>query len=116
MIEYTVLHGLALFGLTWLIRHTDGPFDLFLKLRKLTGIEYLGVYDNHGKQVNIVEEIPEKFFAKLLGCFWCQATWWSLILTIYSWQRHLIAPSMVVIVWLGAIGVAGSLYEMIEQG
>lgn len=116
MIEYTVLQGLALFGITWLIRHTDGPFDLFLKLRKLAGIAYLDVYDVNGTKVNIIEEIPEKFLAKMIGCFWCLGTWIAALLTLYAWHNQYVIQGFEIVVWLGSIGVAGLLYEMIENG
>lgn len=115
MIELIVLQGLAVFGITWLIRHTDGPFDIFIGIRKLFGIEYLDVYENDGTKVNIVEDIPEKFLAKLIGCFWCQATWWSLAVTLYSWHQQFVFGGMEIIVWLATIGVAGLLYESLER-
>lgn len=114
MIEYTVLQGLAVFGLSWLIRHTDGPFDVFYKVRKLFGIQYIEVYEGGGQLVNIVEEIPEKFFAKLVGCFWCLATWFSLLVTIYGWYKQYIVQGFEPLIWLAAIGVAGLFYEVLD--
>jgi hypothetical protein len=51
----TLVYLLAIFGLAFFLKESDGPFDIILHLRnKLMSNKYLGV-----------------FFYKLLSCYFC---------------------------------------------
>lgn len=106
MIEQFTIASLAVFAIVRLIRYTDGPFDVFLHWRKLMGIQYTEVYEGDGLLVDIVEELPEGFTAKLASCHWCLSTWISLVVTLilgFSWLQ-----------WFAMIGLAGFMFEVLD--
>jgi hypothetical protein len=106
MLESIVVVGLATFGLTYLICYTDGPKDLFKKIRILAGIEYLLLED--GEEVY---NPPTKFFAKLLACHWCTGTWLAILLSIT--YVYLFSGDYISLIWLipGSLGISGILCE-----
>lgn len=101
------INGLAVFAMGWMLRYVDGPFDVFLKFRELCGISTEPVID-HDMKVGEVEIIADTFLAKLVSCFWCSATWLSII-CVTIWY---IAPIIVII--LAVIGVSGILNEVVN--
>lgn len=54
---YLILGSLGVWRVTHLLHAEDGPFDLFLKLRRSAG---------------------DSFFGKALDCFYCLSLWLSL--------------------------------------
>src|SRR5690606_28071978 len=83
MLDYIFL-AISVFGFTYLLRYLDGPFDILRKFRELSGIRYVPEYELLNQSVYLrvrdnVEEIPDKLFAKLVGCFWCLSTWISIL-------------------------------------
>ena len=62
--------GLATFAITFILVNVDGPFDIFLRFRKLFGVKYIPVLDDNGNVVEYIEE-TDSFLAKLVTCFWC---------------------------------------------
>lgn len=105
--------AVSVFGVTWLLRFTLGPWGIFMKLRELTGIQYIPVYDINGDVTEVKEDVPEgKQLAEMFSCFWCLSTWVSLAL-IFVVLRH-ITPSSFILLWTGSIGMAGFMYEFIS--
>lgn len=78
-IELIILLGLATWRVSSLIVNEDGPFDLFLNIRKMAGI----VHGPDGRPM----VIPEQFFAELLSCVWCSSIWvgaaWALFWLLF---------------------------------
>ena len=97
--------GAATFAVTYLLRYTTGPFDIFSKFRNAVGIHTV-VHEKGTPGAYEVEEVADKFFAKLVSCWWCLSTWVALLLVIVCR-----AP---IIVWPAAIGVAAVLCRCAE--
>ena len=95
--------SLATFGITYLIRYTDGPFNIFIVFRLWMGIKkiYTGVDE-------FFEDIGHGFFAKLFSCFWCISTWVSLLLV-------LIFNGLDFVLWFACIGISGFMHEIIVR-
>ena len=87
---FVLLAPLAVYGIVQIVTYTDGPLDVFYRLR-----EFVGYYD--------VE--VDKFFGKLLRCFWCSATWVSLFFTILYFTSRPVFDFLVL--WFGCVAVAG---------
>jgi len=66
--EFIVL-GLATWRVSSLLVDEKGPFDIFIRLRKLVGIEH--------DQDGIPTLIPDGFFPGILSCVWCCSVWAS---------------------------------------
>lgn len=64
--EFIVL-GLATWRVSNLLVDEKGPWDLFLKMRKLAGIEH----DEDGTAILI----PDGFMPGVLSCVWCASIW-----------------------------------------
>lgn len=119
--------GFASYGLTMMVRYTDGPLDIFFKFRVFAGLKYMPIYDEDDGIVDIVEEIPKPelrideedgsvigtinsdVLASLVSCYWCLTTWISLIISLLVCVLFNI-PLFMPIIWLAAIGVSGALY------
>ena len=54
----------ATFGITYLIRYTDGPFGIFAVFRLWMGIKKVPIGVDE-----FLEDIGDGFFAKLFSCF-----------------------------------------------
>lgn len=82
-----VIFGLATWRVSSLIVNEEGPFDIFLRIRKLAGI----VHDENGKPLMI----PERFFSKLLSCVWCSSVWvglfWTVVYCLFPGVAYLLA-------------------------
>jgi len=107
VLESILVIGLATFGLTYLICYTDGPKDIFKKVRILAGVHYSFIGDEE------VYDPPTKFFAKLLVCHWCTGTWIAILLSLT--YVYLVSGNYVSLIWLipGSVGVSGFLAEKV---
>jgi hypothetical protein len=105
--ESILITGLATFGMTYLICFTDGPFNIFKRLRMLAGVEYFMM------QGEEVWRPPTKFFAKLLVCHWCTGTWVSIIMSIAYVVIFKINPLMLIYLIPCGLGISGFLCEKV---
>lgn len=64
--------GLAAFRVASLLAHESGPFDVFLRLRSLAGVEHTETGEPFSW--------PETFFGKLLRCPWCLSPWTAALM------------------------------------
>jgi len=64
-----IIFGLATWRIASMLVQEDGPYNIFKKLRELTGIRH----DESGN----VFSIPERFMPELLSCVWCSSIWVS---------------------------------------
>lgn len=106
-----LLYSMSLFGVTWMLRYTNGPGHIFQKIRKIAGIQYFELITGDADSGGVVEEIPDKFFAELFGCFWCLSTWLSLMLIVLLFPN--IEPKGFLLLWWGSIGISGFLHELV---
>lgn len=93
LLFYIFIVGVSNFSIYFIVRHTDGPFDVLHHLRVRLGYAYLEVYDDFEDLVDIVEETPENgFFGMMLDCPWCFSTWYCLLafLPLYFQYHFLI--------------------------
>jgi len=81
-----VILSLATWRVSKLLTGEAGPFNVFLRIRKLAGIVYI---DDDPFQ------IPDTFFAQLLSCVWCLSIWvgalWFLAWYLVPKETELIA-------------------------
>lgn len=94
----------ATFAITYMIRFTDGPGDIFLRFRKLVGFTYIDRGDE------IVEVVDDKFLPKLVECFWCFGTWIALCVVLLNTFVPFIVQ------WFAIIGIAGAVYMWLDNG
>lgn len=110
IILYILLVGVSNFSIYFIVRHTNGPFDVFYKFRQMLGYVYLEVYDDSDSIVDIVEEPPtENFFGKLFDCPWCSSTWYCLLAFVpLYFQYHVLIVFMATFV---SVGLMNIIYE-----
>jgi len=101
-----ILIGLATFAITYLVQCTDGPFNIFNKFRLIAGIR-TETYNKGTPGEYAIEVVDDKFFAKLVSCWWCMSTWVALVLTLVT-LSHPVA-------WPAAIGLAGLMHKIVED-
>ena len=89
MIELVVLIGLATWRLSYMLVRETGPWGVFTRLRKLTGI----IHDDAGEPIGVPD-------GNVLGCVWCTSVWVALVLVWMPAQVLLIlaASALAVIV------------------
>lgn len=75
MIEALLIFGLATWRIAHLLAAENGPFDVFLKIRKFFEIV-------HDEDDNVVIR-PKNFFAQVISCVWCNSiyigTFWTVL-------------------------------------
>jgi hypothetical protein len=99
----------AVFGITFLVRYTDGPFDIFKMFRIGMGIKYkIGLSEQEE------EYVSDTFTAKLVNCFWCLSTWIAMILCLL----YVLWQSMSIIDWIiltfASVGIAGFMNSYVR--
>lgn len=102
-VSIVTIIGLSVYAITRMYRYTDGPFDIFLELRKLFGFIYSEEVD--GNQVYIKEIAPDdSMFGKLVSCTWCLSFWLSVLACVLTRKPLRL--------FLAATGLSGFLHEM----
>ena len=108
------LIGFASFGIVYIIKFTDGPFDVFCVFRRLIKLE-IPLLAANGSVVDwYTDEEPETFIAKLVACFWCTTVWVSLIFTMIYFAVSVLSPWLLILYWFGSVGLSGFLYEILH--
>lgn len=74
-ISHLIIYGLATWRISSIIVREDGPFHMFLRVRKMAGI----IHDIDGNPI----QSPDGFFSELLFCVWCSSVWVGLFLTVF---------------------------------
>ena len=102
---------LATFGFIYIVRYTDGPFNMLKWFRTLIGFVYI---ENQIKGTYL-EEVKPKFFAKLVNCPWCFATWVAAAFTALV----LAFPGNLIITWavltFAGLGVSGVIHTWVMK-
>lgn len=124
MADTIVSLGFAVFGLSYLLAYTDGPWDLIYKFREFliskdsVQPEPLPVYDGEGEYVYISEEqiFEGGFFFKLFGCFWCTSFWIAILINGLHYLSKDDPGNILpyVIIFFASIGFSGLLHEFTE--
>lgn len=66
-IEELVIFGLTVWRISSLFVNERGPFNVFVKIRELSGL----MHDERGE----VYMIPDTLLAGILSCVWCCSIW-----------------------------------------
>jgi hypothetical protein len=107
--------GLSTFTVVYLVKFTDGPFDIFYRFKKFIGL-IIPLYDDGETSVvsYIEDDDPSGFVAQVVRCFWCFSTWISFVLSIA--YILLVNKSVYVFpfLWLASIGISGFIHTLIE--
>jgi len=110
----------AVFGTTFTLHYTDGPWDLLMKFRGLLlsldkerSFSPPNGNDSESNEVHIVEE--EGFFQKLLSCFWCSSFWVALIIVGCYYLLYSYPIKSFPFVLAASVGVSGFLHESIAR-
>lgn len=116
MIEAITATGLITFAITYLLKDTNGPNDMFLRLRLAAGIRFAPVWGDHDNVVDTMEEASSSFLSKVIICWWCFSTWialfTSILYTLVILNYHF--WSAIPFIWFGAIAIAGIIHKFIE--
>jgi hypothetical protein len=102
VIEFIIL-ALAVWRLSSLLVHEEGPFDIFLSLRHRAGVAYTEYSNRIGKN-----EI-----ARALVCLWCTSVWVGIVVVLL----YVILGDLVV--WLAspfALSAGAILVEQVVGG
>lgn len=70
-----LVFALAVWRISSLLVNETGPFDIFVRIRTLAGIQH----DEEG----IPYLIPHNLLAGILSCIWCCSIWISLFYTVF---------------------------------
>ena len=102
-----------IFGVTFTIVFLDGPGNVIRKARGWFMYSKQPVYDEDGRQVNIVEA-RRRFFFSVLDCFWCSSFWVMLI--VVGVYLMFFPIGTIILVALSSYGLSGYMYEKIANG
>jgi hypothetical protein len=109
--------ALGVFGISFMLFYTDGPYDVFRTARRHLQYNLEPVYDEDRRQVDIIEESKEGFFPGVLSCFWCFSLWIALISITLIWvlTREWTIIEYIVIL-MASYGLCGFIHERIANG
>lgn len=79
-LTHLIIYGLATWRVASLLVEESGPFDIFKKIRELTGITH--------DEDDLPLMIPDRFFAQLFSCVWCTSVWVAVAYTLVSLWKH----------------------------
>jgi hypothetical protein len=110
------LCGLSTAAIVFLLKYTDGPFDIFYRLRKASGM-IIPLYDT--LNISIVgyaeDDDPERFWALWFRCFWCMSTWIAFFVSIAYILLMRMPVALFPFLWFASIGVSGLLLELLNK-
>jgi len=89
--------GLATWRVSNLLVNERGPFDIFVHLRELSGIEH--------DQDGIPTVIPDGFIPGVLSCVWCASMWVGFFWTVLFWTLPGMALFCGVILGLSSLAI-----------
>ena len=112
-----LLGGIAGFALTYIIKFTSGPADIFMRWRRYIGIEGVELVttsiDPLEQELQVVDLEPGSFTGKLFSCYWCLTTWICLLLVV----GYILVDNSLLLyglhIWFAAVGVSGYLLELV---
>lgn len=112
-ISVCIMLGVISHTITFMLRYTDGPFDLFLRFRALTGVTLPVYLEDTDEVMDYMEPLEhDTFISKLVSCFWCFTTWISLVVTVLAYiLLDIGALATFPFTWIFVIGVSGLLYQ-----
>lgn len=94
-----IILSLATWRISSLLVNEPGPWHIFTKIRKLTGLQH----DENDK----VYQIPDRFFAGILSCVWCTSIYigafWAILwifipqITIYLGVLFALSAAAIII-------------------
>jgi len=124
-----LLFCLTVFGIVYIVRYTDGPFDTLFHFKRLIG---LYIPDREWKcETNedgisgtiewtalrwIENPKPTSFLAKLVNCFACLSTWIALVSSVGYILLGFHTWNSLPFLWFGATGFSIFLFEVILIG
>jgi len=91
---------LAVWRISSLVTHEDGPYKVFLRFRLWAGVQY---------QAQTGDSYASNEFAAVLKCLWCNSVWLSLGLVIlyYFFPTTAVLVCLPLAVSAGAIVIDG---------
>jgi hypothetical protein len=92
---------LATWRLASLFVSEDGLFNVFRRIRSLTGVSH---HDD-----GTVAQIPDKTLPKLFTCLWCMSLWTAVVVYVL-W---IYAPFLV---WILGLSTGGIIVERVRGG
>lgn len=110
MLVNVIVIGLATFALTFLLKDTAGPFDIFSSVRERLTLEHQvraeGAPAYHTEPVH-------PFWFNWYACFWCMSTWTSAGLSLLYVIAFGLPWFAWFFIWLAAIALAGTIYTLL---
>lgn len=103
--------ALATFAVAYLIRYTDGPFDVLWEFRRKIGMEW--GYDEKQEIVEYAED-GAGFLASLVSCWWCLSTWISAFWTALAVLLLGLSLTEAPFFWFGAITLSGIIKKVLD--
>jgi hypothetical protein len=102
--------ALSVFGVSFVLFYTDGPFRVFVTarawLRGMIGRE----------ERSTLVYISEEFFSGLFDCFWCFSLWIALVLGAVFTMLISIPFGEATVTVLAAYGISGYMHERVASG
>jgi hypothetical protein len=95
---FLVILGLATWRVSSLFVNEQGPFNMFVKIRELAGIQH------YPEDFSIVQ-IPDRLFAQILSCVWCMSMYVGIFWTILYFVHPGLALGLSLPFALSAMGI-----------
>lgn len=114
LVQVVVLMPATYIGVLYLLEE-DGPFDIFLRLRKRAGFieETISELTADGEQIEVTELVPGKnFWSQVLRCHRCLTPYIAFLVVIFALLIGFLSfNALLFIIWLSLVGATVYLFE-----
>ena len=114
LVQIIVLTPATYIGVLYL-HEEDGPFDIFLRIRKLAGFKAstFSELSPDGEQIETTEYVPDKnFLSQVFRCHRCLTPYIAFLVVVFALLIGFLqfTPPLL-LVWLSVVGATVYLFE-----
>jgi hypothetical protein len=109
VILYTIL---CVWACTYMVRYTDGPFDIFWELRRKLNISWYANEDTDGFTEYADEDTG--FFGSLVTCWICLSFWFSVVWGIVAVAFFFLPPMFLPVFCFASVTICAGIQRSIH--
>ncbi|KKL69986.1 hypothetical protein LCGC14_2109430 [marine sediment metagenome] len=114
LVQIAVLVPATYIGVLYL-HEEDGPFDIYLRIRRLAGFkaEAFNKLDPNGEQIEITEYVAgDNFFSQIFTCHRCLTPYIAFLVVLFGLLVGFLQfNALLLLIWLSLVGATVYLFE-----
>lgn len=114
LVQIAVLVPATYIGVLYLLEE-DGPFDIYLRIRRLAGFkaETFNELGPNGEQIEITEYVAgDTFFSQIFTCHRCLTPYIAFLVVLFGLLIGFLQfNALLLLIWLSVVGAVVYLFE-----